>query len=242
MPTHQSLFAGLCGKYLEVSGLARLFCQLMMVSERMACRTKSPLQQRASHEQCTHYKAGSSNKWQIKSCWVGRILQGGNRVWACFRWEGDWIWVQTLRSRLDLMTGENDIACAEPLWKCEKQAWPEPGRENCFRSPRRWGWKINSDPGSPTGRRKTYTLLTGGWRAKEAQKIWFLSGTSLYPPKWRCVRSLLVQEALFLGATNSGKNRFVLSFHLCSWNLCLQDLTLFLTLRSVTFNLNLCVL
>lgn len=30
------------------------------------------------------------------------------------------------------------------------------------------------------------------------------------------VCSLLVQEALFLGAMNSGKNMFVLSFHLCS--------------------------
>ena len=114
MPTHQSLYAGLCGKYLEVSILARPFCQVMMVTDWHA-EPNQPLQQRASDEQCTHYMPGSSNKRPIRPCWVGSVLQGGNRMWAWFRWEGDWVWGRPSKAVWTWMTGENYIACAEPL-------------------------------------------------------------------------------------------------------------------------------
>ena len=53
---------------------------------------------------------------------------------------------------------------------------------------------------------KTLIVVYGKWSPSSPSRV--MSPASMCP--------LLVQEASFLGATNSGKNMFVLSFHLCS--------------------------
>lgn len=78
---------------------------------------------------------------------------------------------------------------------------------------------------------KNLIFVYGKWNQSSPSKV--ISPAS--------VCSLLVQEALFLGATNSSKNRFV-CLSTCVLETCAYRTLCYLHSECVTFNLNLCVL